>query len=58
MTSFTVEEELSVTSMFSNDFAFHEDFYVIFIIDLCKMATPPPLAVVFVCCLLGTWVKV
>ena len=57
-TSFTAEEELSVTSMFSNDIAFHEDFDVIFIFDLCMMATPLPLAVVFMCCLLGTWVKV
>ena len=39
-TSFTVEEELSVTSMFSNDFVFHEYFDVIFIFDLCMMATP------------------
>ena len=51
-TRFTVGEEPSVTSMFLNDFAFHEDVDVIFIFDLCIMATPPPLAVVFVCCLL------
>ena len=47
-TSFTVDEELSMTSMFSNDFAFHKDIDVMFIFDLCVMETPPPLAVVFV----------
>ena len=55
--SFTVDGALSVTSMFSNEFVFHEDFDAIFMLDLWRMATPPPLAVVFLCCLLGTWVN-
>ena len=35
--------------MFSNEFVFHEDFDAILMLDLWRMAIPPPLAVVFLC---------
>ena len=55
-TSFTVDEEVRVVSMFPKDVAFNEVFNVIFIFHLCRIATPPTLAVVFMCCLLGMWI--
>ena len=55
--SFTVDEALSVTCMCTKEFIFHEHFYAILMLDLWRMEIPPPLAVVFLCCPLGTWIN-
>jgi len=52
--SFTIDEELTMTSMFSNAFAFHEDLDVVFMFAFFVMASPPPLAV---CRFLRTYVN-